>query len=141
MTNHTSIKLIEEVIDNNYEKILQNCLGLWVNCLWIRYEELSSLDEYREAFFLLLQRLLDEGRVRFIKPNIDIYFVAGGPPPSLSIEDEENHWIADANSVLQNLRKRWPECAKDFDDDSINLFFFETPPLIWKGEDGVWRGS
>ncbi|WP_146193144.1 hypothetical protein [Maritimibacter sp. 55A14] len=141
MNSAANIKLIEEVIDSNYEEIISNCFGLWINCLWIRYEELSSFDEYREAFFLLLRRLLDEGHVRFIKPDIDIYFVAGKPPPNLSIDDEENHWIADTDGILEHLRKSWPECANNFNDESVSLFFFEIPPLIWKDENGVWRGS
>ena len=113
---------------------------LWDFCSY--FFELDTFEEYKEAFFYALRRLLDEGRVKLIRPDVDVLVHYGKPPASgLTINDLETHWDAPTDEIIAWLRERWPEKAKDTHDVELNSWFFTIPPLAWKGKDGMWHGS
>ena len=136
---------VRKAVNAVYESLADpddGCFGLWINCLWHEYDTLDTFEEQKEAFFFLLQRLLDDGKVKLIRPGVDVLWRDGNPPASgLTINDPETHWDAPTDEIIAWLRERWPEKAKDMHDAELNSWFFTIPPLIWKGKDGMWHGS
>ena len=141
MGKHETTAVIQRAVDDQYSEILEVCFGLWSNSLWRRYDSLREFSELKNAFFYLVSRLLEEGKIRFIRPDEDMLFVAGRPAPCKTIEDESTHWLDSDGSILEYLSKRWPANASTFDDSELNVYFYEIPPIIWRNEDGSWVGS
>lgn len=132
---------VRSAVDEEYPEILTECFGLWSNSLWSRYNGLEKFSDLKDAFFYLVDRLLTEGAIRFVRPNEDVLFTAGKPPPKKRVSDVETHWLVPNEEILDYLRKRWPKDAVDFDDRDLSLFFFEIPPIVWRDADGKWIGS
>lgn len=137
MPNHR----VKAAVDEAYPQILSDCFGLWSNSLWRHYKGVENFSDLKEAFFYLLERLLADGVIRFIQPNEDVYFVADRAPPKKNASDTETHWRVPNEEILDYLHKLWPKDAVDFDDIDLNMFFFEIPPIVWRGDDGKWIGS
>ncbi len=141
MTEINTPEKVRKAVDDRYDEIAAECFGLWSNSLWQRYDGISSFSELKDAFFYLISRLLDEGKIRFIKPNENVLFVADGSLPSKTICDESTHWTGPIKKIISYLRRLWPSSAQDFDDEELSVFFYEIPPIIWRDKDGNWRGS
>ncbi|WP_299728234.1 hypothetical protein [uncultured Tateyamaria sp.] len=130
-------------MDKEYAKIVEDCFGLWSNSLWGLPVSLDKFSDLKEAYFYLIERLLDDGIVRFVHPDEveNIMFVASRPPPIKTIQDTSTHWRADTNYILSFLKSHWPQRATHKDDLELNTYFYEIPPIIWHRHGGEWIGS
>ena len=132
---------IEAAVSDVYADCIEAQFGLWITGLFYWWPDLT-LEDQKRAFFLLLRKLLEEGRIKFIKPDADIYFNAEhNPNPKLTINEVESHWEADTDEILSYLNEKWPHTAKDEHDVELNAYFYEIPAIIWRGDDGKWIGS
>ena len=130
---------------NNLVETLEHSFGMWINGLWgnMLFDNREwSFCEQKEAFFILLRRLLEEGRVKFVQPEADVYYNATlNPHPRYTINDPEAHWEAPPEEIIAYLQEHWPNTATDKDDADLNAYFYRMPAIIWKGEDGKFYGS
>jgi hypothetical protein len=82
-----------------------------------------------EAFFYLVERLLDEGKVKFADPH----------------GDGSTLWDAAPDVVVEHLRSGWPKDADTEGSPLIVSYFYDDwnrcPPIFWLGPDGQWHGS
>lgn len=114
-------------VELEYPSHCSECFGLWVNCLWFQYGGFS-FEENREAFFWLLKKLLDEGKVRFCRPDDPL-------------GNSRIYWDADSDTIVAYLQSQWPPGVTNENDPALNLYFFEIPAILWVGEDGELYGS
>ncbi|WP_193336745.1 hypothetical protein [Devosia beringensis] len=128
-------------VDSAYDAVAADCFGLWSNCLWRRYDGVDDFVQLKEAFLYLVGRLIDDGIIRFINPELDVYFVAHRDPPTRQAKQIETHCIASSEDILAYLRKHWPNSARHFDDEELNLYFYEIAPMVWKDKNGNWIAS
>ena len=132
---------IRKEIEREYEELLdeeEGALGGWALHLWdycTAAYNLSSYEEYKEAFLCTLKRLLDEGRVKLIRPGVDVI----SRNAEKSINDPETHWDAPSDEIIAWIQERWPNDIKGVQDiELVNFFFSVVPPLAWIGKDGMW---
>ena len=129
------IKKLENDVDLIYDECCEHAFGQWVNGLFTWHPNLPFLEQ-KEAFFILIRKLLNEGRVKFVKPDADVYCRGEtNSTPKLTINDIEAHWNASTDDIIFYLRGKWPKSAAHQDDLDLNAYFYEVPALIWKGED------
>jgi hypothetical protein len=87
------------------------------------------LQEKKEAFFYLLERLLREEKIKFENPF-------GG---------DQKFWDAPPERIIAHLKMGWPQAAQTEGDEAIVSFFYDDwrrcPPIYWRGTDGQWHGS
>lgn len=95
-----------------------------------------KLSEQRESFFFLLEKLLEDGRVRFIAPGADCYISTENPRPKLAIEDQNAQWHAPVGEIMAFVRNRWPAEVNQKNDLELTYYFYELPGLIWVDKDG-----
>lgn len=117
---------------SNIENILSGAFGLWITGLFGSINGWNpdlTFAEHREAFFWLVKKLLDEGKVKF------------EPPKELWSTVEGNVWEESSDVIIDYLRSRWPEEAKHENDRCLNDYFYNIPPILWVGEDGKLYGS
>lgn len=140
---HKTRAEILDAVDEEYEQIIEACFGLWSNSLWVAPRSLSGFDDLKDAYFCLIEKLLKDGVIRFIDPDeVDnVMVVRDHPPPPKTIQDTSTHWHVATEQIVSYLRSRWPLNATDENDPSVNLYFYEIPPIIWRGENNVWVGS
>jgi hypothetical protein len=131
---------VEKIVNDRYVECVQNQFDLWIIGLFYCFSDLA-LDDQKTAFFMLLTRLLKEGKVRFIKPGADFYYnERTNPNPKFTINDIEAHWIAPTEHIVQHLKVAWPEEADNKDNSKLNAYFYEIPALIWRDDEGQWHG-
>jgi hypothetical protein len=115
------------------EEICSGAFALWSNALYHGVKGWNpdlTFEEHKEAFFWLLKKLLDEGKVRLCYPND--WWRPGLP------ED----WDGSSDEIIQYVRERFPKEAKHENDRSVTDYFYDIfPPISWLGEDGKWYGS
>jgi hypothetical protein len=123
----THIKLkIEHIQD-----IVSCSFGLWISGLFSAISGWNPGITFREqeaAFFWLLKKLLEEGKVKFCPPN---EFWRKG----------YDVWDADASTILEYLRCRWPVEASSENDRVLTNYFYEMPAILWVATDGTLHGS
>lgn len=136
------------IVNSEYESIcsIEGAFGRWLIGLWGEYEGLETFSEQKEAFFYLLERLLRDGKAKFVKPDADVYHRYDTVTrqqilPPRTINDPETHWNAPVEEILDYLRQHWPQAATHKDDLELNAYFYRMPAIIWKGEDGTWYGG
>jgi hypothetical protein len=119
------IKGIDEIIENSFAH--------WSSGLFYAIKGPNpdlTFEEHKEAFFWLLKKLLDEGKVRLCYP-------ADWWKPGLP-ED----WDGPSDEIIEYVRERFPKDATHEDDSVVNDYFYDSfPPISWLGEDGKWYGS
>jgi hypothetical protein len=122
----------KEIKLDHVEEICEGSFALWSSSLFSGisgYNPELTFEEHKEAFFWLLKKLLDEGKVRF-------------DAPSELWSDSYQIWDISSEGIIEYLRDRFPKDAISEDDSSVNLYFYTTvPPIMWLGEDGKWYGS
>lgn len=120
-------------------EITRAAFGQWVSGLFgavCGWNSEATFEEQKEIFFLLLERMLNDGRVMFIVPGADCYISSENPNPKLTIEDPKAHWRAPVSEIMEFVRSRWPVKATGMNDLELTYYFYELPGLIWIGEDG-----
>uniref|UniRef100_UPI001FC8041E hypothetical protein n=1 Tax=Burkholderia gladioli TaxID=28095 RepID=UPI001FC8041E len=106
---------------DHIEDILRCSFGLWISGLFSAISGWNSgitFQEQREAFFGLLEQLLNEGKIKFCPPN---EFWCEG----------YDVWDADADTILEYLRSRWPIGASSEKDVSLTNYFYDMPAILW----------
>jgi hypothetical protein len=112
----------------NIDKIYSDSFGLWISGLFSAIEGNNpglTFADQKDAFFGILKRWLDEGKVKFCKPSDPLGAV----------------WQGSTDEILMFLQERWPQHAKDEHDIDLNNYFYDLPALLWVGPDGKLFGS
>lgn len=123
----------------------QNPFGLWINALFSVMSPPTpylprelSFPEQKEAFFLVLERLLREGKAVLLPPwNIEI-----GVPVRKMMEwnyygdksiSEILVWDIPIEEQIAYFREVFPSNASDPDDSDLNLFWYmgDCPLIGW----------
>ena len=106
------IKSLEHEVDLIYTKVCEHAFGKWAIGLFTWHPNLPFLEQ-KEAFFILIRRLLDEGRVKFVKPDADVYC---NPHlklnPKLTIQDPEAHWDVPTDEIISYLQKKMAQDSR-----------------------------
>lgn len=139
---------LRHLVDQIYPQVIdakEGAFGQWIDGLWTWHPNLNYAEQ-KEAFFILLDRLLREGKVKFVKPDADVYHrynsdIKDHYHPKFSVNDPETHWDAPIEEILTYLRERWPQSVSHKDDIKLTEYFYEIPAIIWRGEDGKWYSS
>lgn len=121
------------------EEIVRDSFGLWVSSLFSAigsWNPSLSFEERKEGFFWLIEKMLRDGKVKFIAPGADCYTSPDNPHPRLNIQDDEAHWHEAPESIISRLHAQWPEHARNEDDIDLVTYFYSIPGIIWVGEGG-----
>jgi hypothetical protein len=100
--------------------------GRWIIGLWGWFPELT-IDEQKEAFLILLKRLLDEGKAVLFLPY-------GVEPKWRSQAGRDDIWDIPHEEMIEFIRRNWPENVKDIHDSDLNIFWYSTdlcPCIGW----------
>ena len=128
------MKTISDLIDLKYNTICDmddGVFGYWISALWSWFPELS-FDEQKEAFLLLLSRLLDDGKV--------VLFVPAKLSPDLSIPrlewqgwDGIDIWGIPHEEQIAHIRTHWPADAAGVEDSIMTDFWYDgiCPWIGW----------
>lgn len=126
------------------DEIVQDAFGLWISGLFSAISARNpalTFDEHKAAFWGLVERLLREGKIKFIAPGADCYTSPENPHPRLTIQDEESHWHATPEEIVEQLREQWPSNARDENDPDLMIYFYSIPGIIWVADDGTLVAS
>lgn len=110
------------------EKIHSDSFGLWVSGLFSAIEGNNrgmSFTDQKQAFFEILTLWLDEGKIKFCRPDEPLGQV----------------WDASSREIVDYLRALWPPEAQDENDVNLNIYFYEIPAVKWVDVDGDLHGS
>lgn len=113
------------------DEIVKNAFGLWITALFdgiLVPNPGLTFEEHKEAFFWVLQKLLDEGKVKFCPPN-ELW------------HEGYDVWDADNKAIVEYLRSHWPKSAKAEIDRVLVDYFYDMPAILWVGEDGQLHSS
>ncbi len=113
------------------EEICRDSFALWSSGFFSAISGWNpdlTFEEHKEAFFWLLKKLLDEGKVICCPPDDPLCRIHRG-------------WTTSSDEIIAYWRAHWPESAEDENDTDLNFYFYEMPGIIWLGEDGKWYGS
>ena len=118
------------------EAITEASFGCWINALWgfvAVYNEEFEFIEQKEAFFILLRRLLSEGRV-VLFPPIALSNEDGRPStPCRSYGGFKYVWAISPAEMIGYLRAHWPQEASDANDGALNAYWYseQCPQIGW----------
>lgn len=110
------------------DEIFNDSFGLWISSLFSAISGRNpgiGFDEQKQAFFFLLEKWLEEGKIRFCRPDDPLNQV----------------WETDSNQIINYLKERWPTDACDEQDSDLNLYFYEIPAILWVDSTGKLHGS
>lgn len=123
----------QKLMDHFYQECLDpndSPVGLWINALFsvVTIPELT-LEEQKEAFLLLLRRLLDEGRVYLEEPADAAY----GSKTVLNADV----WAAPHEHMIEHIHRYWPEDIEDENDLRLTDFWYDIhcPRILWFDEE------
>ena len=88
----------------------------------------------------MIESLLVNGKIKFIKPGADCYVSPDNPHPRLSC-DEMAHWDLGVKEIVSSLRDGWPESAKSENDAELTIYFYDIPGVVWVDESGCFFAS
>jgi hypothetical protein len=121
--NYTKIL---EAINAEYDEICSynGAFGQWISGLWSWFPELT-IDEQKEAFLILLKRLLDEGKVYLTQPR----------QPKYNTKDVFGYlvWAAPHEEIIAHIIRHWPQDVKDENDIKLTDFWYDPhcPVIMW----------
>lgn len=84
---------------------------------------------------------MEDRRIKFLAPGADVYINPENRTPKWSVNDAEAQWDASVEEIIEFLEEKWPTEAKEKDDIALVTYFFEIPGIIWRNENGGYRGS
>jgi hypothetical protein len=120
---------IEQLVATKYKIIAdkeEGVFGLWIHGCWDWFPELT-IDEQKEAFLILLKRLLDEGKAVLFLPN-------GVEPIYRSQAGVDYIWDIPHEEMIKFMRKNWPQDVVDEDDINLTHFWYipdRCPGIGW----------
>lgn len=121
------------------DEIINSSFGLWITSLFSAISGWNrgiSFEEQKEAFFWLLEFLLESGKIKFIAPGADCYISPSNPNPRFTIHDRDAQWQASASEIIGYLRERWPANVSEENDPILLTYFYELPGVIWVSQNG-----
>ncbi|WP_323120833.1 hypothetical protein [Burkholderia alba] len=121
------------------DEIVRDSFGLWVSGLFSAigsWNPMFSFEEHKDAFFWMIDRLLRDGKIKFIAPGVDCYASPENPNPRYTIYDKDAHWSDVPEVIVESLRSQWPEGARDENDVDLMTYFYSIPGIVWVGDDG-----
>lgn len=113
------------------EEIASDSFGLWISGLFSAISGWNpdiSFQDQKVAFFVILERFLEEGRIRFCPPN-ELW------------KEGCDIWHADTQTILQYFRMHWPDNVSSENDIALTDYFYAMPAILWVGRDGTLHGS
>ncbi|POP71960.1 hypothetical protein [Pseudomonas syringae] len=126
------------------EKITQDAFGLWISALFSSISSWNpdlSFTQQKDAFFTIVEHLLNHGKIKFIAPDADCYVSPDNPHPKLTINDSEAHWNLEAEQIIDYLKSKWPDEVTSANDEELTYYFYEIPGVIWVDNDGKFIAS
>ena len=126
------------------DKIVEDSFGLWITGLFSAISGNSpgmAFHSHRDAFFRVVEHLLQTGRIKFIAPGADCYVSPEHTNPRFTINDRQAQWHASPDEIISYLRDRWPEAACHEHDRLLLDYFYSIPAVIWVGDDGTLVAS
>ncbi|WP_156957904.1 hypothetical protein [Paracidovorax oryzae] len=114
---------------NNKDEIVSEAFGLWASAIFSNIAGFNpgiSFFEQKEEFFLLIEDLLEKGRVRFLVPNE--FYPHGG-----------DIWENSSKNIVDYLKSKFPKNA--ISESDLSDYFYEIPPILWVDEEGCLHGS
>ncbi len=126
--------VIRTAVAKEYEWILseEGAYGSWISGLWGEYEELHTFQETKEAFFVLIERLLQNGHIVFFPPQA--FFLDGKfNTPTRSCVGRDDVWDVSDQELLEYIRTHFPETATTADSPEITDFWYSDycPRVGW----------
>jgi hypothetical protein len=124
---------ITKLIEENYSTIhdvWDGAFGQWINGLWGWFPELS-LDEQKEAFLILLKRLLDEGKIVLFVPTV--MQQSDEINAERSYREWDHIWNISNEQMIAHIRNTWPCNITDEHDSELNLYWYMgvCPEIGW----------
>jgi len=127
-----------------FDEVVRDSFGLWLSTLFSAIGSWNpelTFEQRKYAFFYMIEHLLVNGKIKFIKPGADCYISPDNPYPKLSIFNDEAHWDLGAKDIVFYLKECWPESARSESDGELTVYFYEVPGIIWVDEDGCFYAS
>ncbi|MBX7276957.1 hypothetical protein ACLBW8_27255 [Pseudomonas sp. M5A4_2d] len=127
-----------------FDEIVRDSFGLWVSALFSSIGSWNpefTFEQRKDAFFYMVECLLVNGKIKFIKPGADCYISPSNPLPKLSIYDEAAHWDLSVKEIISYLREGWPKGAESENDVELTVYFYEIPGVIWIDKNGCFFAS
>ncbi|WP_077965857.1 hypothetical protein [Ensifer adhaerens] len=118
-----------ELIDN----VVPGAEFGWINALFNSIVDAYpglNFNQQRRAFFVILKRLLEDGRIKFLAPGADVYINPENRTPRWSVNDAEAQWDASIEEIIEYLEEKWPREATDKDDLALVTYFLKSPVLF-----------
>lgn len=113
------------------DEIFQSSFGLWISGLFSAIKGWNpdiDWEQHKEAFFYLLKRFLDEGKVKFC-------------PPNESWHEGYDVWDVPNDTIVEYLKSHWPADVTSENDLALTDYFYDMPAILWVGPDGTLHGS
>lgn len=124
------IEKIRLAVDDDFDKIANDQLGNWIDGIFWTYYDLKTFEEEKEAFFILLKKLIDEQKIVIFPP--EKYWIKN----TYSVPTKA---IQDAN--YPELLYFWDECSETI----VNYMRSVFPPNIINENDmelyDFWYGN
>ena len=120
------------------EAIAEASFGCWINALWgfvAVYNEKLEFTEHKEAFFILLRRLLEEERV-VLFPPIALRVGVEKKTPCRTVGEFQNVWAIPYHQMMDYMRIHWPQEVSDANDSVLNDYWYGDycPRIGWIDE-------
>ncbi|MBN3779484.1 hypothetical protein G3O06_18285 [Burkholderia sp. Ac-20345] len=115
----------------NVERILDSAFGQWASGLFSAIGGFNpgiDFSDQKEAFFDILEKLLDQGKVKFCPPN-ELW------------REGYDVWDVDAKTILDYWRSHWPMNVTSENDADLTDYFYDMPAILWVASDGTLHGS
>lgn len=111
---------------NHKTAIIDGSFGMWISALFsalVKNNPGWSVEEYREAFFCLIEELLSDGKLRF-------------QDPKKGAGRNDIFWEVSPKEIVASLEASWPANVVDVNDADLNVYFYTIPAVLWVGTDG-----
>lgn len=123
------IDKINKAVNEEFEDVLDVCFGNWIHGIFGGYEKLHIFEEEKEAFFILLKKLVDENKIVIFPPekyyiNNESYSV-----PTMQQRDPDTvrpyvYWNESSDIILKYMRSVFPSNVTDENDEELNDFWY-----------------
>jgi hypothetical protein len=127
-----SLTHINSAVDNEFAEIcsIDGAFGRWIIGLWGWFPELTFEDQ-KEAFLILLKRLLDEGKVFLFVPHMMTYNKI--ETPVRSYREYDGIWDISHEAMIDYIRNNWPNDVTDENDEKLISFWYDgvCPWIGW----------
>ncbi|WP_321788080.1 MULTISPECIES: hypothetical protein [Paraburkholderia] len=111
---------------NGIENIIHNTSGLWITALFdgiLVPNPALTFSEHKEAFFWLVEKLLQDGKIKFCPPN-ELW------------REGYDIWNVDISTIMTYLRSHWPQSVNSKNDIALADYFYAIPSIIWIDDNG-----